>query len=116
MFTVKCKHFADANITNILNIRKFFAIFFKKNSLSPPHSLNFATKARGSQQANKPTSQQVNKSTSQQVEVRQVRRVRQVRQEMGLKGPKGLPGPKTKHPLNPIYTLINNKKIGDNGF
>lgn len=62
MFMVKCKYFANANITNILNIRKFFAIFFKKNSLSPPHSLNFATKAR--QQANKSTSQQVNKSTS----------------------------------------------------
>ena len=67
MFTVKCKHFADANITNILNIRKFFAIFFKKNSPSPPHSLIFAIKARRkptSQQANKPTSQQANKSTS----------------------------------------------------
>lgn len=45
---VKSKIFADANITNILNIRKFFAIFFKKNSPSPPHSLIFATKARGS--------------------------------------------------------------------
>lgn len=88
---VKCKYFANANITNILNIRKFFAIFFKKNSPSPPHSLIFATKARG--EANEPT--------SQRVEVRQVRRVRQVRQEMGPKGPK------TKHPfnpLNPIYT------------
>lgn len=60
MFMVKCKYFADANITNILNIRKFFAIFFKKNSPSPPHSLIFATKARG-----KPTSQRVNKPTSQ---------------------------------------------------
>ena len=30
MFTVKRKHFSDANITNILNIRKFFAIFLKK--------------------------------------------------------------------------------------
>lgn len=48
MFMVKCKYFAEANITNILNIRKFFAIFFKKNSPSPPHSLIFATKARGS--------------------------------------------------------------------
>ena len=86
MFTVKCKHFADANFNKFLNIRKFFAIFLKKSSLSPPHSLIFATKARGQ------TSQQVNESTSQQVEVRQVR---QVRQEMG---PKGLPGPKTKHP------------------
>ncbi len=82
MFMVKCKYFADANITNILNIRKFFAIFFKKNSPSPPHSLIFAIKARGSQRVNKSTSQRVNKSTSQRVEVRQVRRVRQVRQEM----------------------------------
>lgn len=87
MFTVKCKHFADANFNNFLNIRKFFAIFLKKSSPSPPHSLIFAIKAKGSQQVNKPTSQQV-----------EVRRVRQVRQEMGLKGPKGLPGPKTKHP------------------
>ena len=31
MFMVKCKYFADANIANILNIRKFFAIFFWKN-------------------------------------------------------------------------------------
>ena len=61
---VKCKYFADANITNILNIRKFFAIFFKKNSPSPPHSLIFAIKARGNQQANKPTSQQVNELKS----------------------------------------------------
>ena len=81
---VKSKIFADANITNILNIRKFFAIFFKKNSPSPPHSLIFAIKARGSQRVNKPTSQRV-----------EVRQVRQVRQEMGLMGPKG---PKTKHP------------------
>ena len=48
MFMVKCKYFADAKITNYLNIRKFFAIFFKKNSPSPPHSLIFAIKARGS--------------------------------------------------------------------
>ena len=61
MFMVKCKYFADANITNILNIRKFFEIFFKKNSPSPPHSLILAIKARG------PASQQVNESTSQQV-------------------------------------------------
>ena len=61
MFMVKCKYFADANITNILNIRKFFEIFFKKNSPSLPHSLSFAIKARG------PASQQVNESTSQQV-------------------------------------------------
>ena len=67
MFMVKCKYFANANITNILNIRKFFAIFFKKNSPSPPHSLIFAIKARGSQQVNKSTGQQVNKSTGQQV-------------------------------------------------
>ena len=46
MFMVKCKYFADANITNILNIRKFFEIFFKKNSPSLPHSLIFAIKAR----------------------------------------------------------------------
>ena len=83
---VKSKIFADANITNILNIRKFFAIFFKKNSPSPPHSLIFAIKAR----------QQVYQSTSQRV------KVRQVRQEMGPKGPKGLPGPETKHPHPPI--------------
>ena len=86
MFMVKCKYFADANITNYFNIRKFFAIFFKKNSPSPPHSLIFAIKARGSQQVNESTSQQVNEPTSQQVEVRQVR------QEMALMGPK------TKHP------------------
>ena len=61
MFMVKCKYFADANITNILNIRNFFYIFFKKNSPSLPHSLIFAIKARG------PASQQVNESTSQQV-------------------------------------------------
>lgn len=59
MFTVKCKHFADANFNKFLNIRKFFAIFLKKSSPSPPHSLIFAIKARG-----KPTSQRVNKSTS----------------------------------------------------
>lgn len=85
---VKSKIFADANITNILNIRKFFAIFFKKNSPSPPSFINFCYQGKG-------TSLPVNKPTSQRVEVR---RVRQVRQEMGLKGPKGLPGPKTKHP------------------
>ena len=61
---VKSKIFADANITNILNIRKFFAIFFKKNSPSPPHSLIFAIKARGSQQVNESTSQRVNKLKS----------------------------------------------------
>ena len=60
MFMVKCKYFADANITNILNIRKFFEIFFKKNSPSPPHSLIFAIKARG----NKSTSQQANELKS----------------------------------------------------
>lgn len=64
MFMVKCKYFADANITNILNIRKFFAIFFKKNSPSPPHSLIFAIKAKGSQRVNKSTSQQVNELKS----------------------------------------------------
>ena len=95
---VKCKYFADANITNILNIRKFFAIFFKKNSPSPPHSLSFAIKARGkptSQRVNKPTSQQVNEPTSQRVEVRQIR------QEMGLMGLMGPMGPKTKHSHQP---------------
>ena len=60
MFMVKCKYFADANITNILNIRKFFEIFFKKNSPSLPHSLIFAIKARG----NESTSQQVNELKS----------------------------------------------------
>ena len=59
---VKCKYFANANITNILNIRKFFAIFFKKNSPSPPHSLIFATKAR--EQVYQSTSQQVNELKS----------------------------------------------------
>lgn len=59
---VKSKIFADANITNILNIRKFFAIFFKKNSPSPPHSLIFAIKAR--QQVYQSTRQQVNKLKS----------------------------------------------------
>ena len=61
MFMVKCKYFADANIANILNIRKFFAIFLK-NSPSPPHSLIFAIKAR--QQVYQSTSQQVNKLKS----------------------------------------------------
>lgn len=79
MFTVKCKYFADANITNILNIRKFFAIFFKKNSPSPPHSLIFATKARG-----KPTSQQVNElksDESDRSDKSDKRRVCQVRKQ-----------------------------------
>lgn len=62
MFMVKCKYFADANITNILNIRKFFVIFFKKNSPSPPHSLIFAIKAR--QQVYQSTSQRVNELKS----------------------------------------------------
>lgn len=48
MFTVKRKHFSDANFNKFLNIRKFFCDFFKKNSPSPPHSLIFAIKARGS--------------------------------------------------------------------
>ena len=62
---VKSKIFTDANITNILNIRKFFAIFFKKNSPSPPHSLIFAIKARGGdQRVNESTSQQVNELKS----------------------------------------------------
>ena len=91
MFTVKCKHFADANFNKFLNIRKFFAIFFKKKFTISPTFINFCYQGKG-------TSLPVNKPTSQRVEVRRVRRVRQVRQEMGLKGPKGLPGPKTKHP------------------
>lgn len=62
MFMVKCKYFADANFNNFLNIRKFFAIFLKKSSPSPPHSLIFATKAR--QQVNKSPSQQANKLKS----------------------------------------------------
>lgn len=37
MFMVKCKYFADANFNKFLNIRKFFAIFLKKSSPSPPH-------------------------------------------------------------------------------
>ena len=67
MFMVKCKYFADANITNILNIRKFFAIFFKKKFTISPSFINFCYQGKGestSQQVNKPTSQQVNKSTS----------------------------------------------------
>lgn len=62
MFTVKCKHFADANFNKFLNIRKFFAIFLKKSSPSPPHSLIFAIKAR--QQVYQSTSQQVNELKS----------------------------------------------------
>ena len=62
MFTVKCKHFADANFNKFLNIRKFFAIFLKKSSPSPPHSLIFATKAR--EQVYQSTSQQVNELKS----------------------------------------------------
>ena len=59
---VKSKIFADANITNILNIRKFFAIFFKKKFTISPSFINFCYQGKGggSQQANKPTSQQVN--------------------------------------------------------
>lgn len=82
---VKCKYFADANITNILNIRKFFEIFFKKKFTISPSFINFCYQGKA-------TSLPVNKPTGQQVEVRRVRQVRQVRQEMGLKGPK------TKHP------------------
>ena len=62
MFTVKCKHFADANFNKFLNIRKFFAIFLKKSSPSPPHSLIFAIKAR--EQVYQSTSQQVNELKS----------------------------------------------------
>lgn len=59
---VKCKYFADANITNILNIRKFFAIFFKKKFTISPSFINFCYQGKG--KANKSTSQQANKSTS----------------------------------------------------
>ena len=88
MFMVKCKYFADANITNILNIRKFFAIFFKKKFTISPSFINFCYQGKA-------TSLPVNKPTGQQVEVR---RVRQVRQEMGPMGPIGPMGPKTKQP------------------
>ena len=70
MFTVKRKHFSDANITNILNIRKYFCDFFKKNSPSPPHSLIFAIKAR--EQVNESTSQQVNELKSDRSDKRWV--------------------------------------------
>lgn len=82
MFMVKCKYFADANFTNILNIRKFFEIFFKKKFTISPSFINFCYQGKGT-----------SKSTSQRVEVRRVRQVRQVRQEMRLKGAK------IKHPI-----------------
>lgn len=66
MFMVKCKYFADANNTNILNIRKFFAIFLKKFTISPSF-VNFCYQGKGeltSQRVNEPTSQQVNKLKS----------------------------------------------------
>lgn len=56
---VKSKIFTDANITNILNIRKFFAIFFKKKFSISPSFINFCYQGKG-----EPTSQRVNKSTS----------------------------------------------------
>lgn len=59
---VKCKYFADANFNKFLNIRKFFAIFFKKSSPLPPTFINFCYQGNG--EANKPTSQQVNKLKS----------------------------------------------------
>lgn len=59
---VNSKYFTDANITNILNIRKFFAIFFKKKFTISPSFINFCY--QGKAEANKPTSQQVNKPTS----------------------------------------------------
>ena len=59
---VKSKIFADANITNILNIRKFFAIFFKKKFTISPSFINFCYQGKG-----EPTSQRANESTSQQV-------------------------------------------------
>lgn len=60
MFTVKCKYFADANFNKFLNIRKFFAIFLKKSSLSPPSFINFCYQGKGA-------SLPVYQSTSQQV-------------------------------------------------
>ena len=59
MFTVKRKHFSDANITNILNIRKYFCDFLKKSSPSPPSFINFCHQGKG-----KSTSQQVNELKS----------------------------------------------------
>ena len=70
MFTVKCKHFSDANFNKFLNTRKFFAIFFKKSSLLPPYSLIFAIKAR--EQVNESTSQQVNELKSDKSDKRWV--------------------------------------------
>lgn len=96
---VKSKIFADANITNILNIRKFFAIFFLKKFTISPSFINFCYQGKA-------TSLPVNKPTSQRVEVRQVRRVRQVRQEMGLMGPIGPMGPKTKHSHQPPQKIL----------
>lgn len=62
MFMVKCKYFADANIINILNIRKFFAIFFKKKFTISPSFINFCYQGKG--EVNESTSQRVNRSTS----------------------------------------------------
>ena len=62
MFTVKRKHFSDANITNILNIRKYFCDFFKKKFTISPSFINFCYQGKG--EVNEPTSQRVNKSTS----------------------------------------------------
>lgn len=61
MFMVKCKYFADANITNILNIRKFFEIFFKKKFTISPSFINFCYQGKG---ASKSTSQRVNELKS----------------------------------------------------
>lgn len=80
---VKSKIFADANITNILNIRKFFAIFFKKKFTISPSFINFCYQGKA-------TSLPVNKPTSQRVKVRQ---------EMGPKDPR------TKHPFNPLIPI-----------
>lgn len=91
---VKSKIFADANITSILNIRKFFAIFFKKKFTISPSFINFCYQGKA-------TSLPVNKPTGQQVEVRQVRQVRQEMGLMGLMGPIGPMGPETKHPHQP---------------
>ena len=59
MFTVKCKHFADANFNKFLNIRKFFAIFLKKKFTISPTFINFCYQGK-----RKSTSQRVNKPTS----------------------------------------------------
>lgn len=66
---VKCKYFADANITNILNIRKFFEIFFKKKFTISPSFINFCYQGKA-------TSLPVNKLKSDRSDKRWVCRVR----------------------------------------